>query len=243
MANLDKFKETARKHELKSEWPKAIEALAKAIEEYEKAPEGDADLALYNRLGDLCIKVNDTAKAIQYYERAVDRYLEAELVNPAIALANKVLRLSPGRLAMYLKLGMLFAKKGFAAEAKQNLLEYADRMQKAGQIEEAFRALRKVAEMSSGQDDLWAVLSQQARAAARTPEAKEQIDKLLAEFEAKDKAATQRKSRMSRNMLTGEQIEDKGPKKGELIFLDLDEPTPARKSTAAKAPETGAPVS
>jgi tetratricopeptide (TPR) repeat protein len=238
MANLDKFKETARKHELKSEWPKAIEALVKAIEEFEKAPDNDADLALYNRLGDLYVKVNKTSHAIQYYERAVDRNLDADLVNPAIALANKVLRLSPGRLAMYLKLGMLFAKKGFAAEAKQNLLEYADRMQKAGQVDEAFRALRKVAEMTSGQDDLWSVLSRRARAAARTPEAKEQIDKLLAEF---DKQA-QRKSRGSRSMVTGEDIVDKGPKKGELIFLDLDEPTPPRKSAAATAPPAKAPA-
>ncbi|MFI5281060.1 MAG: tetratricopeptide repeat protein, partial [Gemmatimonadales bacterium] len=234
MANLDKYKEAARKHELASQWPKAIEMLVKAVEEFEKAPDNDADLALYNRLGDLYIKVNDTAHAIEYYERAVDRNLDADLINPAIALANKVLRLSPGRLAMYLKLGMLFAKKGFAAEAKQNLVEYADRMQKAGQIEEAFRALRKVAEMTQGQDDLWSVLAQRARAAARTPEAKEQIDKLLADFEAKDKAATQRRSRMSRSQVTGEDIkEDKGPKRGELVFLDLDEPTPARKSAAA----------
>ena len=151
MANLEKYKDAARKHELKSEWPKAIEQLVKAIDEFEKAPDNDAELALYNRLGDLYVKVNNSANAIEYYERAVDRYLEAELVNPAIALANKVLRLSPGRLPMYLKLGMLFAKKGFAAEAKQNLVEYADRMQKAGQIEEAFKALKKVAEMTPGQ--------------------------------------------------------------------------------------------
>ena len=236
MANLDKFKEAARKHELKNEWPKAAEQLVKAIEEFEKAPENDAELALYNRLGDIYVKLNDTAHAIEYYERAVDRYLDAELVNPAIALCNKVLRLSPGRLAVYLKLGMLFAKKGFAAESKQNLLEYADRMQKAGQVEEAFRALRKVVEMSQGQDDLWALVSQQARAAAKTPEAKEQIDKLLTEFEAKDKAASQRRSRMSRSQIGEEIKEEKGPKKGELIFLDLDEPTPARKSTATKAP-------
>jgi tetratricopeptide (TPR) repeat protein len=242
MANLEKYKDAARKFELKSDWPHAIEALVKAIDEFEKAPDNDADLALYNRLGDLYIKVNDTSHAIEYYERVVDRYQDAELVNPAIALCNKILRLSPGRLPMYLKLGMLFAKKGFAGEAKQNLVEYADRMQKAGQIEEAFRALKKVAEMSSGQEDLWAVLSQKARAAAKTPEAKEQIDKMLAEFEAKDKATAQRKSRMSRSMITGEPIkEEKGHKRGELVFLDLNEPSPARKSAAVKAPPAAAP--
>ncbi len=120
-ANLEKYKDAARKHELKEQWPKAIELLVKAIEEFEKSPDNDADLALYNRVGDLFVKVNDTTNAIQYYERAVDKYFDAGLVNPAIAVCNKVLRLSPGRAASYLKLGMLFAKKGFAAEAKQNL--------------------------------------------------------------------------------------------------------------------------
>ncbi len=244
MANLEKLKDTARKHEMKEQWPKAIEILVKAVEEFEKSPDNEADLALYNRLGDLYVKVNDTTNAIQYYERAVDRYAEAGLVNPAIAVCNKVLRLSPGRASTYLKLGVLFAKKGFAAEAKQNLLEYADRMQKAGQIEEAFKALKKFAEMTPGQqDEIWAVLAQQARAQAKTPEAQEQVDKLLAEFEAKDKAATQRRSRMSRSMVTGEEIpEDKGPKKGELIFLDIDDvPTPGRRSGSMPRPSVPTP--
>src|SRR5437867_5881898 len=106
-SHVEKLKEAARKHELKSEWTKATDFLVKAIEEFEKAPDNDADLALYNRLGDIYVKVNATPNAIEYYERAVDRYLEADLVNPAIALCNKVLRLSPGRTPMYLKLGML----------------------------------------------------------------------------------------------------------------------------------------
>ena len=234
MANLEKYKDAARKHELKENWPKAIEVLVRAIEEFEKSPDNEADLVLFNKVGDLYVKVNDSANAIQYYERAVDLYSEASLVNPAIALCNKVLRLSPGRAGTYLKLGMLFAKKGFAAEAKQNLLEYADRMQKAGQIEEAFKALKKFAEMTPGQEEIWSVLSQQAKAQAKTPEAKEQIDKLLAEFDAKDKATAQRKSRSSRHMVTGEEIkEDPKPKKGELIFLDVDD-VPSRRSGAMR---------
>src|SRR4051812_11835349 len=36
MANLEKYKEAARKHELKEQWSKAIEVLVKAVEEFEK---------------------------------------------------------------------------------------------------------------------------------------------------------------------------------------------------------------
>ncbi|MEK6610499.1 MAG: tetratricopeptide repeat protein [Gemmatimonadota bacterium] len=237
MSTLDKFKDQARKFELKGQWQKAIDQLTKAIETFEATPEGDdAELVLYNRVGDLYQKAGDTQNAITYYERAVDKYTEVGLANNAIALSNKLLRLAPGRSQVYLKLGILFAKKGFGLDAKQNLLEYADRMQKAGQIEEAFKALKKFAEMTPGNDDIWAVLAQQARAQAKTPEAAEQVEKLLAEFESKDRVATERRSRMSRSMLTGEVLPPEPPAKRDLVFLDINEPVQPRRSAVAKAP-------
>ena len=234
MANLEKFKEKARKHEAKEQWAKAIEEYAKAIEEMEAAPDAEVDLSIYNRVGDLYQKTGQGQDAVVYYERAVDKYQEGGLANNAIALCNKILRIAPGRAQVYLKLGMLFASKGFATEAKTNLLEYADRMQKAGQIEEAFKALKKFAEMTPGQNEIWSVLAQQARASAKTPEQQEQVEKLLGEFEAKERAH-QRKSRASRHMLTGEELPPEKPvRKGDLIFLDL-EPTPPRRSAPAPA--------
>jgi tetratricopeptide (TPR) repeat protein len=235
MANLEKYKEKARKFEAKEQWAKAIEEYAKAIEEMEAAPEAEADLSIYNRVGDLYQRTGQGQNAVAYYERAVDKYQEGGLANNAIALCNKVLRIAPGRAQVYLKLGMLFASKGFAAEAKTNLLEYADRMQKAGQLEEAFKALKKFAEMTPGQDEIWSVLAQQARASAKTPDQKEQVEKLLGEFEAKERAHL-RKSRASRHMLTGEELPPEKPtRKGDLVFLDL-EPTPPRKSEPVAAP-------
>ena len=240
MANLEKYKEAARKFEQKEQWAKALEQYSRAIEEMEGMPEiPEAELPLYNRAGDLHAKVGDAQLAVSLYERAVDKYHEIGLANNAIALCNKIVRLAPGRAQIYLKLGMLFASKGFGSEAKTNLLEYADRMQKAGQLEEAFKALKKFAEMTPGQDEIWSMLSQQLRAAARTPDQKEQVEKLLGEFEAKEKATQQRKSRMSRSQITGEEMPpERGPKKGELIFLDLDEPPAPRKSTVTAPPQS-----
>ncbi len=242
--NLEKYKEQARKLEQKEQWAKALEQYASAVKEIDASSEAtDADLAFYNRAGDIAAKLGKTQDAISFYERAVDKYHEVGLHNNAIALCNKVLRLAPGRAQTYLKLGMLFASKGFGTEAKANLLEYADRMQKAGQLDDAFRALKAFAEMTPGQEEIWATLAQQARASAKTPAQKEQVEKLLSEFEAKDKVIQQRRSRMSRHQITGEAIqEERAPKKGELIFLDLDEPPAPRKSkTAAKPPAPPAP--
>jgi len=243
MANLEKYKDAARKFEQKEQWAKALEQYSRAIEEMEGMPEiPEAELPLYNRAGDLQAKAGDAQMAVALYERAVDKYQEIGLANNAIALCNKIVRLAPGRAQIYLKLGMLFASKGFGSEAKTNLLEYADRMQKAGQLEEAFKALKKFAEMTPGQDEIWSMLSQQLRAAAKTPDQKEQVEKLLGEFEAKERATQQRKSRMSRSQITGEELPpETGPKKGELVFLDLDEPPAPRKSTVTAPPPKAAP--
>ena len=75
--------------------------------------------------------------AVELYERAANRYAEQGFPNNAIALCNKILRASPGRTPVYLKLAKLMVERGFLAEAKRNLLEYAQRMQENGKLEEA----------------------------------------------------------------------------------------------------------
>jgi tetratricopeptide (TPR) repeat protein len=243
MANLEKFKDRARKFEAKEQWAKAIEEYVKAIDTMEASSEiPDAELTLYNRVGDLYQKIGQSQQAVAYYERAADKYHEIGLSNNAIALCNKALRIAPGRSQVYLKLGMMFASKGFAAEAKTNLLEYADRMQKAGQLEEAFKALKKFAEMTPGHDEIWAMLAQQARGSARTREQKEQVEKLLLEFEAKERVAQHRKTRASRHMITGEELPQEQPvKKGDLVFLELEPTRPPRAEPAKPAAEVAPP--
>ena len=68
--NLEKLKDTARKHEQKEDWRKAIDVYQKAIQQFEAGRESELDLALYNRVGDLYLKLNDPANAVQSYERA-----------------------------------------------------------------------------------------------------------------------------------------------------------------------------
>ena len=70
--NLEKLKDTARKFEQKEDWRRAIEVYLKAIQQIESGQETSPDLSLYNRVGDLYLKTNDTAAAVRSYERAVD---------------------------------------------------------------------------------------------------------------------------------------------------------------------------
>src|SRR5664279_2935020 len=93
-------------------------------------------------------------------KRALE-YEQKKQFNKASALCNKILRNAPGRNSVYYKLGKISARKGFVNDAKQNFLEYADRMQKAGQLEEAFRALKEFADLCPGLDDIRLMLADQ----------------------------------------------------------------------------------
>src|SRR5213594_3254129 len=140
--NLDKLKEAARKFEQKEQWRQAIDVYKRALKEFEDAGAGVPDPSLYNRIGDLEIKSGDATAAIRAYEQAADLYTEQGFFNNAIALCGKILRVNPGRTPTYLRLAQLNARKNFVGEAKKNLLEYLERMNGVGQLEEAFVAVK-----------------------------------------------------------------------------------------------------
>src|SRR5437879_735876 len=147
MSKLEKQKEKARSLEAKD--PKgAIEAWRQILKGQEEDADPNPDLAVFNRIGDLYLKVRDPAQAADFYDQAVDKYAELGFHNNAIAMCNKVLRNAPGRQNTYLKLAKLYASKGFMAEAKQNFVDYAERMHKIGKIQQAFAALKELADIS-----------------------------------------------------------------------------------------------
>ena len=122
--NLEKLKDSARKFEQKEDWRKAIDVYLRAIQQIESGAESSPDLSLYNRVGDLYLKINDTPAAVRSYERAVDLYADQGFFNNAIALCGKILRVNPGRTQTYLKLAQLHARKNVVIEAKRNLIEF-----------------------------------------------------------------------------------------------------------------------
>src|SRR5437763_7094747 len=141
MSKLEKLKDKAKGLEAKV--PKSsIEAWLTVLQAHEQDGEPNPDLSVFNRVGDLYLKVKDPAQAADYYDRAVDKYAELGFHNNAIAMCNKVLRNAPGRQTTYLKLAKLYAAKGFVAEAKLHFADSAEPMQKIAKIRHAFAALK-----------------------------------------------------------------------------------------------------
>lgn len=224
--NLDKLKEAARKFEQREEWRRAIDVYLKAIREAEDAGgEGTQDPALYNRVGDLEMKAGDSLAALRAYEQAAELYADQGFFNNAIALCGKILRVNPSRTATYLRLAQLHARKNFVGEAKKNLIEYLDRMNGVGQLEEAFSAVKLFADQFHANPDIRLMLVELLRASSRTEEAKEQLEKLASELEARGDASGARRTREKLHAIEEERPGATGTKRSgnDLVFLDTGE--------------------
>lgn len=228
MSKLEKLKERARTLEAK-DTRAAIDTWLEVLEAQDQEADPNPDLGIFNRIGDLHLKVKDPGQAADFYDRAVDRYAELGFHNNAIAMCNKVLRNAPGRPTTYLKLAKLYAAKGFIAEAKQNFIEYAERMQKAGALQQAFAALKEFADISSEGEQLRQKLEEHLRAYGGP------------EIQTRLSAPGGRQSVVI-------PVPPTKPKRktSSLVFLDLDEPAKAkaplgRPTAAAPSPTPVAP--
>ena len=250
MSNIAKLKKKALELEQKKQFDKALALYVQIVESSGGQSSDDVDVALYNRIGDLMLRQGQVSEALSYYESAVDLYAEQGFFNNAIALCNKVLRQNPGRTSIYYKLGKISARKGFISDAKQNFLEYADRMQKAGQLDEAFRALKEFADLCPDQDDIRLMLAEQLTRRERKGEALEQLQTLYDKFssEGRDAEARATVDRMKaidpavQPRTSGAQPRQKAD---DLVFLDVSFDDKAggssRKATPAKPPAPVAP--
>src|SRR5881397_1060184 len=232
MSKLEQLKEKAKGLEAKDP-KKAVEIWLEVLNNQD---ETNPDLSIYNRIGDLYIKLKDPALAADYYDQAVDKYAELGFHNNAIAMCNKVLRNAPARQTTYLKLAKLYAAKGFIAEAKQNFVEYAERMQKVGKIEHAFAALKEFTDISPESASLREMLSEQLKMYGADPG--ERASSAGGGGRPSTPAAPK-----SAPPAGEDDLHKSGSRKtSSLVFLDLDAPAVAKGQKAPpKAPAAPAP--
>lgn len=257
MSNVAKLKKEAADLEGKKQPEKALAVYVKLLSEFERHPQ-EIDVALFNRVGDLQVKLGKVADGVDTFEKGVDHYAEGGFFNNAIAMCNKILRQAPGRASIYYKLGKISAQKGFKAEARQNFLEYADRMEKGGNTDEAFRALMEFMDLVPDQDDIRSMLADQLMKAKRPADALEQLQVLYERYSndgklAESDAVAERIHAIDPKVeLRAGSGADQGGGGG-LVFIDLDAPSTSAQAEpepvppppvpppAAKAPDPPAP--
>jgi len=142
MTTFQRLKHEARKAEQRSDWRKAI-ALYREAMRFDEQQHGSAELGLFNRIGDLHIRLGEVPQAVECYEQAADRYAENDLPTSAVALCNKILRVDPQRSDVFRRLGLLHAATGLLAEARTSTLLYVDRMEEARSLGGAVEAIQE----------------------------------------------------------------------------------------------------
>ena len=104
-----------------------------AIAEYVKIVEAQPrDWNTANALGDLYVRANQTAKAVQQYTRIADHLAQEGFYPKAAALFKKILKVRPDDEHSMLQSGDLAAKTGKLVEAKQFFTQVLERRRKKG---------------------------------------------------------------------------------------------------------------
>jgi tetratricopeptide (TPR) repeat protein len=141
MADLVDVKRKIAELETKGAVNDAINTLEEAIKEFPK--EG----SLYNKLGDLYVKVNRQKNALHTYEKGARVFKDETYFPNAIALCKKILRFDKNRTEIYGLLGELHRELDQKGEAANYLLEYADRKRKANDLDTALKTYDTIREL------------------------------------------------------------------------------------------------
>lgn len=102
-----------------------------------------------NRAGNLCVEAGQPARALAYFGRAIDAYLESGRFSAAEVLCRKVLQIAPEAVRARSTLAWLALGKGFHESTRVEIREYVHAAEKAGQQQLAAVQLMMMAEAAT----------------------------------------------------------------------------------------------
>lgn len=105
--------------------------------------------SVYNRAGDLALRAGQDDRAVGYYGRAIDAFLEDEQREAARGVANKIIRVRPTAVRTLCTLTWLDLAARHQATALLHLRDYAEAAREANQ---RVRAATQIFEMASVSD-------------------------------------------------------------------------------------------
>ncbi len=132
----------AQKYVAKGQFDKAIAEWRKLLKE------SPHDANIFNTIGDLCLKKNSKAEAVDAYRRAADILAQDGFASKAIALYKKVLNIDSSQVEVHLALGDMNAEKGLTGNALENYKHVADHYKKENKTAKALGIYQKMADLN-----------------------------------------------------------------------------------------------
>jgi tetratricopeptide (TPR) repeat protein len=140
-ADKGKVLQTANQLAAKGQFDKAIAEWKKLL------TESSNDGSIHNNIGDLHIKRNAVAEAIEAYLLAGGAFHASGSALKAIAVYKKILKLDPSRYGVYQQLGDLNAERGLVNNAVSDYLTLSKLYLKDGRTREALAVYRKIVDL------------------------------------------------------------------------------------------------
>ncbi|UCD20382.1 MAG: hypothetical protein JSU64_04390 [candidate division WOR-3 bacterium] len=121
--------------EIKGKIPEAMDEVRKAID---LNPE---DGNLYNRLGDLYLKIGKRDESMDNFRKGVEAFRRDNFLRNALALSKKILRHEPDGFDMYFTIADILVELGEKQDAAQYMFEYIDKQTEQNRTKEALNAI------------------------------------------------------------------------------------------------------
>jgi tetratricopeptide (TPR) repeat protein len=117
-----------------------------SLEEQTRTASPGYETQFLNRAGNLCVEAGMPQRALSYFCRAIDAYLESGRFSAAEVLCRKVLRIAPEAVRARCTLAWLAIGKGIRAETEEEVSDYVRAALRAGKEGLAARQLVMMAE-------------------------------------------------------------------------------------------------
>lgn len=120
-----------------------------SLEEQTRTASSGYETQFLNRAGNLCVEAGMPQRALSYFGRAIDAYLESGRFSAAEVLCRKMLRIAPEAVRARCTLAWLAIGKGIRAETEEEISDYVRAAQRAGKEGLAARQLVMMAEAAT----------------------------------------------------------------------------------------------
>jgi tetratricopeptide (TPR) repeat protein len=111
--------------------------IEEAITEYKRLLSGEApDLTVNNIIGDLYVSLGRYADAVRAFQALASYYESKAFYSQALAIYKKISKIDPDNVIFIVRMGDLFDRQGFTAEAKREYLKAEQRLRREKRTKE-----------------------------------------------------------------------------------------------------------
>jgi hypothetical protein len=131
----------------------SLNAMLRSMESRANAADyPDQKARILNLAGDLCFDAGERERALGFYGRAIDMHVAHEQFSAAVAICQKIVRLTPEVVRARCTLAWMAIARGMIEEAQSRIAEYKKAAEAQGQTRVARAHLLMMAEVIENRD-------------------------------------------------------------------------------------------